>query len=406
MLTADLVEARLVGGRVKPLYVDPLDPESQGLASTLLDAFRRNVGKPLETLRAELKQLEGVGRHYLMQRALAKLLLDRAELSMACPIEPEELRRTVFERAARAYRECGPHGIDATALLAEIGAPHGIDAEAVRLFLFADLKDAQIVGAIPDTAPQRLLERYNLALAQGVLLRATQLVINLPSATPRQLRELFRAIKFHRLMHEITSSGKKGQKIVLDGPLSLFQAATKYGVAMANFLPSLLPLEKFDLRATVRFGRDRGEREFRLTHEQGLVTERHAKGQWQPEEMDWFLSQFAKLDSAWDVSAEPDILTLKGGAVIIPDYVFTHRASGRRVVFEVFGYWRKGALERRLTQIMEHSIEDLILGVGRELAADPKEFDDLPTRIYRFRSVPIAREVLGLLEAGFAGRDS
>ncbi len=399
MLTADLVDARIVRDKVKPIYVDWNDPDVHAAAELVIDAFARGVGKPRGDLEAELKQLGGVRKEYLFRRGLAKLMFDRCEFATRCPMEPQDLRRLVFERAAKAHVEAGPLGLDPLPLLESIGAELGMEAVDLTRALYADLKEEEIVASVDLPTPRALLHRYDLALAQAVLLKATRLEISIPKQKLTVLRALFRAIKFHRLMHEVTRDDEGGFSIVLDGPLSLFQAAAKYGVSMALFLPSLLHCDGFELEAEVQWGRARAIKRFQLSSAEGLVTEQRLTGQYQPEELSWFLTQFRKLDSEFDVSDDPEVIDVDGGAVIIPDFVFVHRRTGRSIAFEVFGPWRRGALESRLKRLSGHRQLHLLLGVGRDLRVDASAHDGVPENVYVFRSVPIAREVLARLNA-------
>ena len=87
--------------------------------------------------------------------------------------------------------------------------------------------------------------------------------------------------------------------------------------------------------------------------------------------------------------------------VLVPDFVFTHAETGRRVFMEVFGFWRKGAVESRLELLSKHGPENLILALSSSLATGREGLDDLPGEVYVFRTHPIARKVLKVLEGQF-----
>lgn len=257
MLTADLVLARIYKGDVKPRYIDAEDPDKLALAEALIAIFGGHEGRPRHELDAELEELVGTGTDFLLHRALAKLLFDRCTFDTESKVEPEKLRQTVFETAADAYRRPvaakahseGEQHIfhfdrDGVLTAAAAALAEGEDVEVtpadVERGLYADLKDEQLLQEWKPCRPRWLLERYNVALAQGVLLRASELTIRLGKQPPRRQRELFRKIKFFQLLHRVESDGKGGWTIHLDGPMSLFKASGKYGVRMASFLPTLL----------------------------------------------------------------------------------------------------------------------------------------------------------------------
>ena len=57
-----------------------------------------------------------------------------------------------------------------------------IGPEQVRAWLYADLPEAHVLTSFEAPTPEVLLERYNLAQAQGVLYRASH-VVSRPTVT-------------------------------------------------------------------------------------------------------------------------------------------------------------------------------------------------------------------------------
>jgi uncharacterized protein len=401
MLTADLVEARIVRGKLVPAYVDPADPVALAVAETVSEVFIQGAGATRAVIENEIHRLGGVRKEYLFHRGLAKLLFDRAQLQTELPAgaDPAEFRARVFTRAAQEWLAAGPLGVDPELLRAKLADELGVQREELQRLLFADLKEEQVLRAIDPVAPANLLREYNLALCQAVLLRATRLEIQIPPQPAAVYRALFRAIKFHRLLYEVEGDATAGYRISLDGPLSMFSAAAKYGVSFANFVPTLLHCDGFDATATVGWGRARTTRTFEFSHADGFAATTHLAGAYQPEEMGWFSAQFAKLESDWEISEAHEIVDLGGRGVLVADYVFIHRGTGLVVPFEILGYWRRGSLESRLRLLREHGRGDVLLGIGRGLSADEGSLADVPAQIYVFRSVPIAREVRERLDA-------
>ena len=113
----------------------------------------------------------------LVYRGLAKLLEDRCDFECRGGIAAGANPRRGFPRlrghAASLWRrrQCDPfcrpsRRPDAGGGRAELDSGPG------RPRLFADLKSEQRLMRFDDTTPERLLERYNVSLAQAVLLRA------------------------------------------------------------------------------------------------------------------------------------------------------------------------------------------------------------------------------------------
>lgn len=414
MLTADLIRARVYRGEVRPRYIEPDHPDHLALAARLIEIFAAHQGRKRGELACELSDFLGTGTAFLLHRGLAKLLYDRSTFETAAPDDPAALRRRVFTAAAAAYRApresgttgAGPshagtlHAGTRQAVLAGAAADLDLTPEEVERGLYADLKEEQVLAGFEPPQPGWLLDRYNVALAQAVLLRASELTIRLGHQSPRDLRALFRKVKFFQLLHRVTRDGDTGWLLHLDGPLSLFRSSQKYGLQMASFLPTLLHFDHWSLTASLLWGKRRQERSFRLSPATGLRPYGQLSGRWQPEELTAFAEAFARLDSGWEIDGDTDLVELGGQGLLVPDLVFQHRDSGTRVFMEVLGFWRRGAVESRLELLARRGPPNLILALSKRLAGGrEEELARLPGEIYLFRSMPLAREVLKRLEA-------
>jgi len=407
MLTTDLLRVRTVQGEIRPAYLDADDPELLGLARQLIEIFTAHRGQSRGDLDRELTDLLGTGTAFLLHRGLAKLLFDRSTFEAEAPVDPPELRRAVFEAAAEAWRAPVPDGeafsFSRGATLARAAATLELPAAGLEAGLHADLKREQILGNFEEVSPEWLLRRYNVALAQAVLLRATELTIELGPQPPRDAEALFRRIKFFQLLHRIRprqeegEGGAGGWEIHLDGPLSLFQSSQKYGLLMAIFLPTLLHLDRWQLTATLAWGKKRLPRTFRLSSEAGLAPYGQLPGRWLPEELERFPDDFHRLDSGWEISTEAELMVLGEQGVLVPDFSFFHPPTGTRAAIEVLGFWNKGAVSSRLALLSHRGPRNLILAVSRGLAARREDLDELPAEVYVFRSFPLARQVVRLL---------
>lgn len=403
MLTRDLLLTRAYKGEIRPRYIDE-DEAHLALAEQLIEVFDAHLGRSRQELETELKDLLGTGTSFLLHRGLAKLLRDRCEFKIEAPLPPEDLRREVFDTAARAYGQpqgedsSEPFRFDRRRLLEQAAVALGLKPEDCEENLYADLKDQQILQSWKPCKPPWLLRRYNVALAQGVLLRANELTLHLAPGQPRKHRELFRKIKFFQLMHRVKRMPDGAYRIRLDGPMSLFQASQRYGLQMASFLPTLMHFADWRLEAELRWGKRRLKRRFLLTPKTGLVPYGKLLGQWQPPEVAWLPEQFAALDSEWEINTNAELIDLGGEGILVPDFVFQHRPSGTTAYMEVLGFWRKGAVESRLRLLRRHGPQNLILALGKKLAGDKESLADLPGEVYLFASSLVARKVLKHLE--------
>jgi predicted nuclease of restriction endonuclease-like RecB superfamily len=219
MLTSDLLRARLRRGAVCPLYVDTAAPEQLDRARTLVELFNAHIDHTRGDLDDALAALVGDGTDYLLHRGLAKLLSDRCTFAVDAPCEPIELRRRVFEQSARHHPVAlvagdRVHAVTRADVLADVARSLSIDPAQAERALYADLERAHVLRAIDAIDASSLLQRYNVALAQAVLLRASSLTVTIAPGDPARYRQLFRYIKFYRLMHAV-----RGQPLCAIEPL-------------------------------------------------------------------------------------------------------------------------------------------------------------------------------------------
>ena len=408
MLTGRLVRVRLVRDRIIPYYIDPSDPQLLGVAEQLLTMFRA-VGHPTRgELEEELKERFGADPSQLVPLGLAKLLEDRCEFEVVSGHPPDQLRELVFGAAAKQRRSLSVPGsagegghlhstFDRDAVLQSIATPLNLSPEQVEQGLFADLKSEQRLLRFEDLSAERLLQRYNVSLAQAVLVRSTHVEVAVRNEPPRRYRLLFRKVKLHRLVCEAVAT-EDGYQLHLDGPLSLFAATQKYGLQLAFFLPHLLHCQDFDLKADVLWGAQRKPKQFRLSSQDKLVTDLPEEGMYVPLEVTMFAELFRKKAKDWELLEETDLLPL-GDTFWIPDFHLRHTATGRTVHLEILGFWRKASVEKHLERLRTHAKTPFILAISDQLRVDDAELEGLPAGIHRFRQMPQYDEILKLAVA-------
>lgn len=399
MLTNDLVRVRFRKGVIHPPYIKTDDGDLLGLAETLIGIFERHVGLTRNELDEELKDFLGAGADFLVHRGLSKLLRDRCEFETATDINPVDLRRMVFSAAAAAYRNTEQVRFDRTAILDDVAGGIERPAQEIDAALYADLKEAELLIEFNGCSPEWLLQRYNVALAQAVLLRATGMDLVIEGESVTRYREVFRKMKFFQLLHEIYQKEPGKYHIHIDGPLSIFKSSQRYGLQMAQFLPTVLHCTNWHIEASILWGVKRREATFKLTPAAGLQPIGHSTGQWMPDEVAWLEQQFNKVKTDWTISPEAEVINLGGQGVLAPDYIFVHKPTGMKVYMEILGFWRRGSVQTRLDLLKKHGPPNMILATSKELAVDEEEAEQLPGEVYVFRQTPIAREINKLLES-------
>jgi uncharacterized protein len=396
MLTGKQVRVRHARNRLMPVYVDAGAPEWQEVAERLLLLFRNRDGVTRGELEEDFKETFGGDPQTLVHQGLAKLLEDRCEFETVSGHPPDELREKVFKAAAAARADTNTQAMQRETVLQQVANELGMTAEQVDHGLFADLKSEQQLIKFNDLSAERLLERYNVALAQAVLLRSVGVTIQIRNEPVQRYRQLFRAIKFHRLIADIERTGPDSFRLKLDGPLSLFSATQKYGLQLALFLPALLQCHDFELEAEVRWGTDRKEKTFKLTPRDGLVSHLPDVGMYTPPELAMFVELFRKKVADWEIAEEADVLPL-GDGFWVPDFRLIHKANGKTVYLEVLGFWRRSIAEKHLQRLRQHATVPYLLAVSDSLHID-EALEGLPAGIHRFRQMPLPDEIARLAD--------
>src|SRR5205823_1417903 len=181
MLTGKLVRVRHARNKLVPLYLDPANEGWLALAEQLLFVYRSAPGRTRGEIAEELAPLVGEGPQALLHQGLAKLLEDRCEFEVAADHPPDEIREAAFRAAVRHRSEAARTRtpFDRAAVLADVGGELNLAPEQIEQGLFADLKDEQRVLKFADCTPELLLHRYNVALAQAILLRCTAMEVRI-----------------------------------------------------------------------------------------------------------------------------------------------------------------------------------------------------------------------------------
>lgn len=416
MLTADLVNARRRGN---VLHVTALDTEARERAAALAELFlalaRDHVGRTREDLEEAWAAVEVDPRDRRLADGLCKLVEDRCALDAAAAADPEALRRELFLRAAAA-RRAGT--FDRARVLDEVATTLERAPAHLERDLYADLREAQVLQAIEPTTPALLVESYDLGQAQAVLLRAVRVTVEVACATPGAYRALFQKLKFLRLLHTIQPAADGGYRIEIDGPYSLFESVTKYGLQLALALPVIREADQWKLEADVRWGKERTPLLFRLEGGPGRRPRKRRPPAAAdaapvpaapdesslPDEVAALLRGLRALDTRWKVVPSVAVLELPGVGLCVPDLTFRDSERGVTVHLEVLGFWSRAAVWRRVELVERGLGERVVFAVSQRLRVSEDVLgDDHPAALYVYKGIMNARAVLAKVEA-LAGR--
>jgi hypothetical protein len=211
--------------------------------------------------------------------------------------------------------------------------------------------------AAPSFTARGLLQRYNSAQVQGLLLGAQRIDIDAANPTPQRLRQMLRWLKFFGLLfrEEPTAQREKPTEqreepterreeprgaqgnlhLVLDGPLSVLEGSTRYGLQLAEFFPALLLWPPpWRLHAMVRLRAGGGLHELIAEPHPHLRSHYPDHGQWVPDSARRFADEVNALDSPWRCEAAEDVLMRPGNRYLVPDFVLRRPDQPRPVLLE------------------------------------------------------------------------
>lgn len=402
MIPSGLLRVKIDKRALVPSFVAVDKPAAVTAATQVIERFAAaaRAERPLGDVMADIDAWCADRRDHRMVRGLVHLVRQRCTLQEAPEVDPIELRRAAYALAAeRGPLALTPGPMDrptAETILAEVGEPRGLSAEQARIALFADLESQRPVVASPVDDATWLLHRYNVALVQGVLQRATGVTLTLREASGPRLKQLFRFVKFYQLLFEAQSS-KKTLTVRLDGPMSLFRASTRYGRQLAQFFPALLLQDgPWALHAEVLWTKARHRKTLDLDHERGLVSHYRDTGAYHTRAQEHFVTQFEALDTPWELGEGDRPITLGPKTVLFPD--FTCRRDDREVHLEVWGHWRREAVEQRLESLDTHDRRDWLLLVSKKLCGSKGAGLPEHPQLLPFSEVISPRKVVAAIE--------
>lgn len=400
MLTSDLLLTRSRGPYIQPRYIDVTDPKYIDLAQTLIRIFSDHEGQTRKALKDALDRYAGDRTDYRIQRGLAKLLFDdHCEFRIVSPAPPEELRYATFA----AGREHHPvvrepnliYPVTRDHVLEQVALAYDATPDQIAEGLYADLADSHRLSTFEAPTPNHLLNRYNVALAQAMLYRCEYLSLSVYRNLPVRYKQLFKFIKFYRLIHTINGDPDAGYEVRLDGPVSMFRHSQKYGLQMAVFLPALLLCTRWKMRADI-VRPDGRRQEFVLDDQSGLVSHYRDQTVYDSLLEETFAERFENAKTEWVMERETEIINLKE-TVMIPDFMFRH-PDGRTALLEIVGFWRPEYLRRKLEKLRAAQRKDLIVAVSRDLNVSEDDFTDVPGGVFFFKNRIQPKDVLEQLE--------
>lgn len=386
MLTRDLLRFSTDGGKIRPKLVKETPAISQ-VVQGLLDHWRGGIGTTIGELEETASAVLHQARSLQTAKGLQKIIVDACSFREADSCA--DLREQALLASAVRLRSIATMPADPDAHRAAIAEQLGIASATLSDQLYGDLPHAAQLATAPDYDVAAVIARYNLAQCQGLLLSAREWTVTIHDTDTGLRRKLLKALRWQRLLADIRPSGS-ALRMVISGPGSVLDQASRYGMNLALFLPALACARRWEASAWITPQRGGAPQELVLSDETGLIGDTRFLG-FIPEEIRTLQREIALKQPTWKL-VEAHVIPLRSGELVIPDLQF--ELDGQIIAVELFHRWHSSALTRRREQCAAGEAPTLILGVDRavakqrehaNLADDPLFadrgflFNDLPT---------------------------
>jgi predicted nuclease of restriction endonuclease-like RecB superfamily len=402
VLTADLVVARRYKGELRvPKLEGAARDAAEAVAAAYIALAEDHVGRTRDDLEAAWGAVPTDACGARLAAGIRKLVDDGCEFDADPEVDAPALRGEVFLRASAERRALEDGGVfDRTRILSDVARARECDVAAVERALYADLRGANVVRVAPRTSARDLVLGYDRAQAQAVLLRAVRVRCDVRCASAGATRALFRKLKFLRLLHTIrpaedAAAGDGAYHVVVDGPFSLFDSVTKYGLKLAMLVPCLEEVDEWSMEAEIRWGKDRTPLVFRLSGGVASGMRAAPEDARLPDDVALLREGIARLGSPFAVRPAMRVIDLPGVGLCVPDLVFVHAESGAEVFLEVMGYWSRDAVWKRVELAQGGLADKVLFAVSSRLRVSAEVLpDDAPAALYVYKGVMSPRAVI------------
>jgi uncharacterized protein len=307
------------------------------------------------------------------------------------------LRKVLFEESSR--RGLPVDHTKRDKIFQYVASKLGIETTYLEKLMWLDQEDYLILENFSSIEPIHLLGIYNLSILQTLLFNSVNFEFTIKGGT--NWKQVLRTIKRFGLMYNLQKTQKNldnefpkkiqsnqiEQNIVdgddfksyfndaiicsIDGPLSIFKLTNKYGVLIAKVIPKIISASKWSIKASIIKNSFSGRKlyDFDLSSDSEVhffnsINDRFYNDY--PFEdsnsinlnFDSFVEtkfamQFEKFHTGWKLVREPDPLILPSGRAFIADFLFER--YGKKIYFEIIGFWTVQYLERKFKKIYEIS---------------------------------------------------
>ena len=321
------------------------------------------------------------------------------------------LRKVLFEESSK--RGLALDHTKRDKIFQYVASKLGTKTNYLEKLMWLDQEDYLILESFSSLEPIHLLGIYNLSLLQTLLFNSVNFEFTIKGGT--NWKQVLRTIKRFGLMYNLQKTQKNsGNKFPteiqynqiepnlvygddfksyfndniicsIDGPLSIFKLTNKYGILIAKVIPKIISASKWSIKASIIKNTLSGRKlyDFDLSSDSEVHFFNSINYQfyndYQFEDSNSinlyfdsfvetkFAMQFEKFHTGWKLVREPDPLILPSGRAFIADFLFER--YGKKIYFEIIGFWTLQYLERKFKKIYEISKfsdnkDDLLIAIN------------------------------------------
>ena len=465
MLSLELLRTKITnkGQRITPLFC-LVSADNLSIAQKLITEFESSYNKK-ETkgdLQKRLFLYENSYSDFKLIRSLITLLERRCVFKINQFISTGyknhffstqlpssfSLRKVLFEESSR-----GGLSLDNTKrdkIFRHVASKLGIDTNYLEKLMWLDQEDYLILESFSSIKPIHLLGIYNLSILQTLLFNSVNFEFTIKGGT--NWKQVLRTIKKFGLMYNLRKIQKNSDNIFpkeiqynqieqnivdgddfksyfnesivcsIDGPLSIFKLTNKYGILIAKVIPKIISASKWGIKASIIKNSLAGRKLYdfdlsshsevyffhpindRVYNDYPFKDSNSINLDFDSSVEAKFAIQFEKFRTGWKLVREPDPLILPGGRAFIADFLFER--YGKKIYFEIIGFWTPQYLERKFKKIYEiiklsNNKNDLLIAINENnLVSESGEMKKLLSGsildydkiiIYKKDSIPIKK---------------
>jgi len=396
MLAAKYQMPRFAKGKAHPKFLKG-DPAQLNAAETLVEILPTLVGESKEVVEQSLLGITELNPK--IGEGLAQLLIGICTFEQADSKAAAQLRQRVFDQSAAYWKnphpEASTEGHRAQIAKTLDGLPEDWQEDANHL-LFGDLPSNQRLLSTPELTTQGLIDRYNLAQAQGLLIQAQSIELEVIGQT--NIGQLLQMLKFFGLLFIITTQSTERLVIQVDGPTSVLETSRSYGVELANFFPAVLNLKGvWRLTAPVKVAGKKGLFTFECSHLSKYRSHYPKRTEWAGERLIEVQDRFnQKYGPSLKAQCTNRLMTLKNGQNLLPDLCLK---AGKKEVWVQWLRHLSPAKKKWLLEIKQQLPKNYLIVFKGKVSQHQTLLDQMAPNLFLFSSQLTAPALKKIFEA-------